>query len=181
MSADWLHSLVSIYSLTIILNSFIFPGMILNGFACLGLAYSECSVIMAVVFLTLSLMLHGAVSAGTLSSMVDIAPNFAGVTLGVVSTVTIIPGFISPIVVGYITFENQSVAAWKRIFEICAGMLLVTGTLYIWLNDTSLQSWNNPKKSNEDEPNIVEIEPLHKNKEIDIGKIENENQTIGRN
>lgn len=125
--------------------------MVLNGFACLGLAYSGCNDFMAVLFLTLSLILHGAVSAGTLASMVDIAPNFAGITLGIVSTITIIPGFVSPIVVGYITFENQSVAAWQRIFEISAGMLLVSGMLYIWLNDTALQPWNTPQLTEEEQ------------------------------
>lgn len=120
--------------------------MILNGVACLGMAYSGCSVVSAVAFLALSLACHGATSAGTLSSMVDIAPNFAGITLGIVSSIAIMSGFVSPILVGYITFENQSVGAWQHIFEICAAMLLVCGALYMWLNDTSLQPWNSPAK-----------------------------------
>lgn len=123
--------------------------MILNGLAVLGLAYSGCSVTSAVFFLTLSLMLHGAVSTGTLSSIVDIGPNFAGITLGIVSTVAIITGFVSPIIVGYITFENQSIEAWQHIFEITAAMLIVCGAIYIWLNDTTLQPWNRTPKAME--------------------------------
>lgn len=85
------------------------------------------------------------------SGIIKIFLNFDhGVTLGIVSTITIIPGFISPIVVGYITFENQSVSAWQHIFEISAGMLLISGTMYIWLNDTSLQPWNTPQLTAEE-------------------------------
>lgn len=122
--------------------------MILNGFCILGLAYSGCNIIAAVIFFGLSLALHGAVSTGALASVVDIAPNYAGITLGIVSTVTVLAGFISPIVVGYLTFENQSISAWQHIFEICAAMLIVCGGFYIWLNDTSLQPWNRSQTVN---------------------------------
>lgn len=131
--------------------------MVLNGFACLGLAYSGCNATAAVFFLTLSLMLHGAVSSGVLSSIVDIGPNFAGITMGIVSTVGIVTGFISPIIVGYITFENQTVTAWQHIFEICAGMLIVCGVFYIFLNDTSIQEWNKAPKAVDDSKELVPL------------------------
>lgn len=138
-------------------------GMILNGFAVLGMAYSGCSVISAVFFLTLSLALHGAVSTGVLASIVDISPNYASITLGIVSTVAIITGFVSPIVVGYITFENQSIQAWQHIFEICAALLIICGVIYVIFNDASLQEWN---KSYEDDVDGKELKPLKK-KDLD--------------
>lgn len=138
-----------------------YTGLVVNGFACLGLAYSGCSVISAVFFLTLSLMLHGAVSSGTLASMVDIAPNYAGITLGIVSTATVITGFISPLIVGYLTFENQSIKAWEHIYEICAATLIGCGVLYMWLNDTTVQPWNKAPVNVIDDPK--ELVPLHKN------------------
>jgi MFS family permease len=108
----------------------------------LGLAYSGCNVVSAVFFMSLSLMLHGSVTTGALSSIVDIAPNYAGITLGIISTVSIMTGFLSPYIVGWITFENQSIVAWQHIYEICAGMLLVCGLAYVLFNDTSTQPWN---------------------------------------
>lgn len=143
--------------------------MILNGFAVLGLAYAGCSVTTAVFFMSVSLCLHGAVSSATLASIVDIAPNYAGITLGLVSTVAIMSGFVSPIIVGYITFENQTVEAWRHIYEICAAMLLITGTMYIWLNDTTLQEWNRPPRVAND---AKEMKPLNKGKVAD-GLVEN--------
>lgn len=136
-------------------------GSIVNGFAMLGLAYSGCSVTSAVFFMTFSLCLHGAVSTGPLAGIVDIAPNYAGITMGIVSSVAIMSGFVSPIIVGYMTFENQSIDAWKHIFELCAGTLIVCGGIYIWLNDTSIQSWNKTQQTEANEP--IELIPLKTN------------------
>lgn len=129
----------------------------MNGFVTLGLAYSGCNVSAAVFFLSVSLCLHGAVSAGQLAAIVDMAPNFAGITMGIVSTVGIVSGFVSPILVGYITFENQSITAWQRIFEISAAMLIFCGAIFIWLNDTAVQKWNKTSKPEED---LKEMKPL---------------------
>lgn len=93
--------------------------------------------------------------------MVDIAPNYAGITLGIVSTATVITGFISPLIVGYLTFENQSIKAWEHVYEICAGTMIICGLLYIWLNDTAVQPWNKAPVKVTDDPK--ELVPLHKN------------------
>lgn len=129
--------------------------MVLNGFFILGLAHSRCNVALAVFFLTLSICSNATSSASFMSSIVDIAPNYAGITMGIVSTVGTMSGFISPIVVGFITFENQTVEAWKRIFQICAAMLIVSGGVYIAFVDTSVQDWNNVSEVSE------EIKPLN--------------------
>ena len=155
--------------------------MILNGLCVLGLAYSGCNLISAVLFFTLSLTLHGAVSTGVLSSMVDIGPNYAGITMGIIGSVAIVTGFISPIVVGYLTFENQSVSAWQHIFEICAVMLIVCGLVYIWLNDTTIQEWNKAPKPAE---YPKELMPLYSegivNELNEHEKQKNEDEDVGR-
>lgn len=125
------------------------------------MAYSGCNVTLAIFFLTFSLLLHGAVSSGALASVVDISPNYASINLGIVSTIAIASGFISPIVVGYMTYENQSVEAWQHIYEISAVMLIVCGLVYVLFFDASLQPWNNPTTRSS-----KELEPLtSKNKE----------------
>lgn len=70
----------------------------LNGVVCFGLAYAGCNVTQAVIFLTLSLSFHGAVSTGVLASMIDNTPNFSGIFMGISSTITIVTGMVSPIV-----------------------------------------------------------------------------------
>lgn len=75
---------------------------IVKGFLVLGLAYLGESAYVAVTFLTLATMVHGAVSSGPLASLVDIAPNYAGINLGISGMISVLPGFISPIIVGYL-------------------------------------------------------------------------------
>jgi MFS family permease len=112
----------------------------------LGLAFAGCHVILAVALLTISLMLHGAVSSGALASVVDISPNFAGVSLGINSSFSVFTGFISPLIVGYLTHGRQnSVEPWKYVFEICAAMQITCGILYLVFSDSSLQEWNKPQ------------------------------------
>lgn len=81
---------------------------ILKGVFVIGIAYSGCDSTMAVVLLTIATALHGAVSTGALASVVDISPNFSGVVLGLSGMVGILPGFISPFIVGYLTYGNVS-------------------------------------------------------------------------
>lgn len=83
---------------------------IVKGIFVIGIAYSGCNSTMAVVFLTIATALHGAVSTGALASVVDISPNFSGVVLGLCGMVAVLPGFISPYIVGYLTYGNVSIS-----------------------------------------------------------------------
>lgn len=81
---------------------------IINGFFIVGLAYSGCDSTAAIVFLTLGTAVHGAVSTGPLATIVDLSPNYAGILLGISGMIGVLPGFVSPIIVGILTFENVS-------------------------------------------------------------------------
>lgn len=100
--------------------------------------------------------------------MVDISPNFASIVLGINGVVTVLPGFISPIVVGALTYQNvskrtalslrdcvtdlltcscsiplqQTVEQWQIVFGITAGMLFVTGVAYVVFGRSEVQPWN---------------------------------------
>ena len=128
----------------------------------IALAYFGSNMSLAAIFMTLSLCCNGAVSTSVLSSIVDMAPNYAGITMGITSTIASMGGFVSPMVIGYLTFENQNIQAWQHIFEISAVMLFASGVIYIGLIDTKVQKWNNVQEVY-DYPE--EIEPLHTNEE----------------
>lgn len=115
---------------------------IVNGIFVVGLAYAGCNEILACVFIILATACHGAVSSGPLASIIDISPNYAGVLLGIVNTFCVVPGFISPIIVSYLTFENQSVESWRMVFLICAASLIISGIIYNIFGDSSRQEWN---------------------------------------
>lgn len=81
----------------------------------LALAYSGCNSLAAIVFLTLATAVHGAVSTGPLASVVDISPNHAGIVLGISGMIGVIPGFISPAIVGILTLGNVSRSGWWKL------------------------------------------------------------------
>lgn len=83
-----------------------FVCIVLNGVFTLFLAYSGCNTFAAIVFLALGTMTHGAVSTGPLANIVDLSPNHAGVLLGITGMIGVIPGFVSPVIVGYLTNNN---------------------------------------------------------------------------
>jgi len=53
-------------------------GNILQGLFILGLCYSGCNSVVAVIMLFSATVVNGAISSGALASVVDIAPNYAG-------------------------------------------------------------------------------------------------------
>jgi hypothetical protein len=72
----------------------------------LALAYSGCDYTWAVVWLSAAVAMNGSVSTGPLASMVDISPNYASVILGIVNSIVALVGFLTPAVVGQLTYQN---------------------------------------------------------------------------
>lgn len=79
---------------------------------------------------------------GQLASLVDIAPNYASIVLGLIGLICVTPGFLSPILVSYLTFENQTVHQWQIVFLITGSILIVSGVLYVLFSDSTEQKWN---------------------------------------
>uniref|UniRef100_A0A1A9ZV60 Major facilitator superfamily (MFS) profile domain-containing protein n=1 Tax=Glossina pallidipes TaxID=7398 RepID=A0A1A9ZV60_GLOPL len=148
---------------------------IVKGLMVLALAYFGHNATAAVVLLTLATMFHGAVSSGPLASIVDIAPNYAGIVLGISGTIGVLPGFISPYVVGVLTLGNQTFESWKNVFLICSAMLIGSGILYVFFTDSTLQSWNGHSTSSDDK----ELQKLtdHRDEDLKNNKI-NLSETI---
>ncbi|KAM7355555.1 sialin-like [Cochliomyia hominivorax] len=117
-------------------------GSIVMGLVVLALAYFGHNAIWAIVFISAAVMLQGAGSSGFMSSMIDIAPNYAGIIFGFCGTIGCIPGFVSAYLVGILTLDNQTFEAWTNVFLICAAVLIVCGILYVVFADSSLQTWN---------------------------------------
>lgn len=82
--------------------------ILVNGIVVLGAAYAGCNSVMALVLLSAANMFHGAVSSGPLASLIDMSPNYSGITMGLAAFVVVWPGFISPYIVGKLTLGNVS-------------------------------------------------------------------------
>lgn len=80
--------------------------MIVSGGFVVGLAYCGSHAGLAITMLILATSVHGAVSTGPLANLVDISPNYSGITLGLTGIFAVLPGFISPYIVGHLTMNN---------------------------------------------------------------------------
>lgn len=115
---------------------------ILQGFFILGICYSGCNSAVAVIMLFCATAVNGAVSSGALASVVDIAPNYAGVIQGIIGTVSMTSGFISPIIVGYLTLNQQNLSQWCKVFHLTGAICICTGSIYIFFGTSNIQKWN---------------------------------------
>ncbi|ETN57893.1 sodium-dependent phosphate transporter [Anopheles darlingi] len=131
---------------------------VVNGIFVFALANSGCNSLMATIFLTLATTVHGAVSTGPLANLVDMSPRYAGILLGFSGMITVIPGFVSPIIVGML--GNHTVEQWRIIFLITAATLIVCGLLYMAFADSSQQAWNSADVPVIDDGKAEELEGL---------------------
>lgn len=83
-----------------------FVTTILSGIFVILFAYAGCNVDIAVILVIISITLSGAITAGPLASIIDMSPNFSGVICGIIGTISILPGFLSPFIVGVLTYEK---------------------------------------------------------------------------
>ncbi|XP_049772227.1 sialin-like [Schistocerca cancellata] len=125
-----------------------------------GLSYSGCSHGAATAFLVAAVFVNGALATGPLAALVDISPSFCSILLGLTNVVCTLPGFISPAVVGALTYQNQTPAQWRAVFLISAAMAAVPGAVYALLGHAVRQPWDQPPATPADAATSREVTPL---------------------
>ncbi|XP_011303492.1 vesicular glutamate transporter 1 isoform X2 [Fopius arisanus] len=118
----------------------------------LGLSFSGCQPILAIIFMMAGTAINGAVSAGTLAVFVDLSPNFASVLLGFCGLVTTGAGFISPLIVGILTNHRQTIEQWRLVFMIAAANLGISAIAYQFWGTADVQPWNECKEREGESP-----------------------------
>ncbi|XP_057661468.1 sialin-like [Diorhabda carinulata] len=140
----------------------------------LGLAYSGCDKITAMVMLTLAVTVNGAMSTGALAGLVDISPNHSSILLGIVGTAVGLVGFCTPAVVGHFTFQNQTAVQWQKVFWVSAAILFISCTVYFIFANSVIAPWNASKEIPESENMVVK----GKNNETINGEVSTEKEEI---
>nr|CAD7399208.1 unnamed protein product [Timema poppensis] len=125
----------------------------------LGMAFSGCNSIIAIVCMILATACTGVDTSGQLASMVDLSPNFASFIMGISNTISVMTGFLTPLVVGFLTFQNQTSSAWQMVFLVSALMVLVPDIFHLIFGTSEVQEWNYPVKS------TTQLEEIAKEKE----------------
>lgn len=157
MLSDWLI-VNNKMSLTNVRKMATFVSGGLQGLFILALGFSGCQPILAAFFMMLGTMVNGAVSASTLAAFVDMSPNYASILLGFCGMIVIATGFLSPVVVGVLTNNNQTVAQWRLVFIIAALNPIICTIIYIVWGTADEQPWNKyGKSSNENEREVQKL------------------------
>lgn len=106
---------------------------------------------LAVAFLTIGVGITGLNASGYAVNILDIAPQYAGVIMGVTNVFGASPGFISPQIVGIVT-PNKTAGEWRIVFWITAIVYIIGIVIFGLLVSGDLQPWaqHEDKKEEED-------------------------------
>jgi ACS family sodium-dependent inorganic phosphate cotransporter len=119
--------------------------------------YFNCTAFMAqTVFMFLAVyILHPAITVACITIAIglgafawcgfavnhlDIAPQFAGILMGITNTFGTIPGIVSPLLTGFIV-HDRSASQWRIVFYIAAAIYLVGAVIYWFFASGELQPW----------------------------------------
>ncbi|XP_067131529.1 sialin-like [Centruroides vittatus] len=111
----------------------------------IGVVQVGCDHTISVLLFIFGMSLNGFVNSGFFVSIIDMAPDFAGILLGITSTFASIPGFLTPLIVGYITKHEQTIDRWSIIIYSTAGLYIVTNFIYVIFGSAELQPWGMAK------------------------------------
>ncbi|XP_072755550.1 putative inorganic phosphate cotransporter [Anoplolepis gracilipes] len=128
------------------LATFVCTGV--QGVLIMALGFSGCHPLFAIVFMMTGTAVNGAISAATLTTFVDLSPNYASVLLGFANMIIVCAGFLSPAIVGILTNNNQNVGQWRLVFLIAAANSIAGGIIYIIFGTSKQQPWNQYVKLN---------------------------------
>lgn len=94
---------------------FEFPGALGAGTFILAAGYAKSATV-AVTCMCVGVAASGLMHSGYNVNMLDIAPRYACVIMGLTNTVGTITGFLSPMMVGFITVNKVSIKQWLKQF-----------------------------------------------------------------
>ncbi|XP_042874622.1 putative inorganic phosphate cotransporter [Penaeus japonicus] len=108
----------------------------------IGVVYSGCNWQAIVTLISLALFFNGAVTASIIVNHTDIAPNFSGTLFGFANTLCSVGSFIVPVMVGYMTDGQQTLAQWQKVFWVFIPIYIVTEIFYLVFSSGDVQPWN---------------------------------------
>ena len=113
---------------------------------------------LAIAGLTLAVGLGGLTWSGFPCNVLDIAPRYAGILMGLSNCVATIPGIVSPLLTGVLT-RRQTQQEWMSVFLIAAGCYAVGLFVYVGLASGEKQQWADHTGAEEEEEEEV-VAPL---------------------
>ncbi|KAK9887903.1 hypothetical protein WA026_000206 [Henosepilachna vigintioctopunctata] len=132
---------------TVIRKCFTSFSHIIPGIFLLLLTTTECNIIWTVTLITFSLGINGASSITNLANAQDLAPAYAGSLYGIANTIGGTTGFISPVITGYLTKEQNGIYQWRIIFFIGGSVYILSGIVFLLFGSGENQNFNSSSNS----------------------------------
>lgn len=114
--------------------------------ACLLAAGYSTDVSTAVVCVTAAVTLVGAGSAGGYApNLLDLSSFYGGILMSVSNTVATVPGIIAPLIAGAVVTSKErtpeTIAQWRTVFWIIAGIVLAGNTVFaVFVRGSEIES-----------------------------------------
>ncbi|XP_039291932.1 sialin [Nilaparvata lugens] len=113
--------------------------------ALLALGLFDHSVTSAVTLLILAVALNSGTFIGFLVNHVDLAPNFAGVLMGITNGFSNVASILGPIIAGIILTDETNAEEWKLIFYLSSGIYFFGNLVFVIFGTAQVQTWNDPE------------------------------------
>lgn len=92
--------------------------------------------------MTLAYGFNGAITQSSMSSPHDLTPNFAATVWSIAITFGFSTGFVSPVVVTWLTLDVDVYTGWRNVFLLGAGIYIAPAVLFMCLGSAERQRWD---------------------------------------
>lgn len=96
----------------------------------------------SIICFTCTLLFNGAMSAGSMANILDVAPNFSGTITGIINTFSSIGGWLSAILVAILTEESQTFDQWRHVFWMLGGLYALGAVFFVVFATAETEKWN---------------------------------------
>lgn len=131
----------NVLGITTIRKTFETVGLLAVGAGLVGVTFAHCNWVIAYTMLLLSNTCAGILYGGENVLPIDLAPDFAGAVMGLANCVSNTAGIFAPLVVGYLTEGDQSIARWNIVFFIAAGICFFGALVFLVFGTAEVQPW----------------------------------------
>ncbi|XP_066264868.1 sialin-like isoform X2 [Branchiostoma lanceolatum] len=106
-----------------------------------AVGHVRCDSTAAIALLCLAVTMRGVMIPGFYPSYTELTLGFSGVAYGISNSLANCSGFLAPLMVGILPDENQTIAAWQKVFYIGAAISVSGSVMALAFHRTDPVSW----------------------------------------
>ncbi|XP_029035901.1 sialin-like [Osmia bicornis bicornis] len=120
----------------------VFISCVPSSFCLFMIAYIGCNRTGSTILLVLSIVLCGVLFIGHIANSNDLAPNYAGILMGITNTPGTISAFILPALVGALTEQGHTMQRWQYVMWTVIISQISACVVFGLYASGEIQHWN---------------------------------------